>query len=292
MLNNFVYKATQIHGIRYDYGLVKYRGSKFKIKIVCLEHGLFKQTPNKHLSGQGCPQCSKQRKKTPAEFRARAIQIHGSKYDYSKTDFTHIKNKVVIICPIHGIFLQVLDKHINSGHGCSDCGGSRKKTQKEFLVEAKSIHGELYDYSLSQYINFEEKLIIVCRKHGQFYQTPNNHLTKKRGCPHCTHRISKVETAWLDYIGVPNDSLHRNVLIKLDDKKIKADGYEPTTTTIYEFYGDYYHGNPKFYKSDITNPHTKCTFGELYQRTLEKEQLIIMNGFKLVCIWEHEWKSK
>jgi hypothetical protein len=291
MMNDFIVKAQEVHGSKYIYDWVDYKNISTKVKIACVIHGIFEQKPSKHLLGQGCPWCSKYRKKSDKEFAEKAIKIHDGKYDYSKTDFSLIKNRVIIICPVHGEFLQVLDKHINFGRGCPDCGGSRKKTQTEFLIEAKNVHGELYDYSLSQYDNFEKKLIIICKRHGEFYQTPHNHIIGKQGCPHCVHRISKVETAWLDYIGLPKDEQHRNVLIKLDDRKIKADGYEPTTSTVYEFYGDYYHGNPQFFKSDARNPHTKCTFGELYQRTLEKEASILKGGLKLVSIWEHEWKT-
>lgn len=184
----------------------------------------------------------------------------------------------------------MLHKHL-SGRGCQICGGSKKKTQDEFLVEAKNVHGELYDYSSSAYENFEKKLTILCKRHGEFYQTPHNHIIGKQGCPHCTHRISKGETEWLNYIGLPNDSSHRNVLIKLSDRKIKADGYDPNTKTVYEYYGDYYHGNPKFYQESDYNPHTKCTFGELYQKTLEKEKSIIKDSYKLITMWESNWKQ-
>lgn len=177
------------------------------------------------------------------------------------------------------------------GRGCHDCGGSRKKTQEEFLKEAKSVHNELYDYSKSIYTNFEAKLTIICKKHDEFDQTPHNHIIGEQGCPHCVHRISKPETEWLNYLNIPNDSAHRNVLIKLSDRKIKADGYMLETNTVYEFNGDYYHGNPSLYQSDKINPHTKCTFGKLYSRTIEKEKSILNNGFNLITIWEHEWRE-
>lgn len=47
-----------VHGYKYDYSLVAYRNPTTKIKIICPEHGVFEQTPNAHLSGQGCPDCS------------------------------------------------------------------------------------------------------------------------------------------------------------------------------------------------------------------------------------------
>jgi hypothetical protein len=291
MFDDFIDRAQKVHGMKYIYDFVEYKNAKIKVRIICSIHGEFEQTPDKHLRGQGCPLCSKYRKKSPTEFEEKATKIHGAKYDYSKTNFSRIKNRTIITCPEHGEFLQTLDKHINFERGCPDCGGSRKKTLPEFIVAAKAVHNELYDYSLSEYIGFERKITIICKRHGEFYQTPHNHIIGKQGCPHCVHRISRGETAWLNFIGLPNDELHRNVLIRLDDRKIKADGYDPVTATVYEFYGDYYHGNPMFYKPNMTNPHTKCSFGELYQRTVDREISILKSGLKLISIWEHDWKT-
>jgi len=286
---DFVNRAVQIHGNKYTYDFVQYKNALTKVIIVCKIHGKFYQTPAKHLRGQGCPNCSRYRKKTKQEFKDKAEKIHNLKYDYSLTDFSNIKNTVTIICPAHGQFNQTLDKHINFKHGCPTCGGSKKKTLEQFILEAKLIHGELYDYSKSKYNNFETKLIIICKRHGEFLQTPHNHIIGKQGCPHCVHRISAKETKWLNHIGLPNDSDHRNVWINLHNRNIKADGYNPITKTVYEFYGDYYHGNPMFYKEDAINPHTKCNYGVLYQKTIEKEIAIKECGLNLISIWEYQW---
>ena len=54
---NFIEKAKQIHGNKYDYSLVEYKNNKTKVKIICPIHGIFEQTPNCHLRLQGCPKC-------------------------------------------------------------------------------------------------------------------------------------------------------------------------------------------------------------------------------------------
>lgn len=55
---------------------------------------------------------------------------------------------------------------------------------EEFLKKAKAIHGELYDYSLFEYINNHTKGKIICQKHGVFEQMSYNHLLGK-GCNKC-----------------------------------------------------------------------------------------------------------
>lgn len=57
--NDFIVKAIQIHGNNYDYSKTNYKRSKNKIIITCPNHGDFKQVPNSHLSGYGCPVCGK-----------------------------------------------------------------------------------------------------------------------------------------------------------------------------------------------------------------------------------------
>jgi len=56
--DTFINKSIIIHGKKYNYDQVNYKNNITKIKIVCEKHGIFEQTPNHHLRGQGCPICS------------------------------------------------------------------------------------------------------------------------------------------------------------------------------------------------------------------------------------------
>jgi very-short-patch-repair endonuclease/endogenous inhibitor of DNA gyrase (YacG/DUF329 family) len=53
----FIKKAKEIHGNKYDYSLVDYKNNHEKIKIICPIHGVFEQSPNSHLGGNGCIKC-------------------------------------------------------------------------------------------------------------------------------------------------------------------------------------------------------------------------------------------
>lgn len=56
-IDDFVKKAQEVHGNKYDYSKVDYKNTKTKVCIICPEHGEFWQTPCAHMQGQGCPQC-------------------------------------------------------------------------------------------------------------------------------------------------------------------------------------------------------------------------------------------
>ena len=73
------------------------------------------------------------------------------------------------------------------------------------------------------------------------------------------------------------------------DKYYLADGYCSKSNTVYEFNGDYWHGNPDVYDADAINKTTKTTFGELHKQTLEKESTLKKMGFNVVSVWEKEW---
>ena len=186
----FIKRAREVHGDKYDYSKVEYKTTRDKITIICPIHGEFEQSPNNHLRGRGCPKCANNIKKTSEEFIERANKVHGCKYDYSYVEYINNKKPVKIMCPIHGEFYQKPEKHL-TGQGCPYCNGTYKKTLEEFEKEAGQIHNHAYDYSKVEYVNNYTKVCIICPKHGEFYQTPHNHLTNRHGCPFC--KRSKLE---------------------------------------------------------------------------------------------------
>jgi len=63
-----------------------------------------------------------------------------------------------------------------------------KLTQEEFIRKSIAIHGDRYDYSLVKYNSYETNIIIICKEHGKFEQSPHNHL-HKRGCKFCANNV-------------------------------------------------------------------------------------------------------
>ena len=124
------------------------------------------------------------KKLTTEIFIERARKIHGNKYDYSKVVYVNCYSLIIIICPLHGEFVQTPTVHL-SGRGCQKCGGTTRLTTEEFINKARKIHGNTYDYSKVVYVNTHIEIIIICPKHGEFLQTPNGHLSGK-GCMKCS----------------------------------------------------------------------------------------------------------
>ena len=198
----WIEEAKKIHKNKYDYSKVEYVNNKTDVCIICPEHGEFWQTPNTHLKGSKCPKCANiqngDRIRDNAEsFIKKAKKIHGDKYDYSKVEYIDSHTKVCIICPEHGEFWQIPNSHLR-GSGCPICGQiNRTKTKtlplNEFIIKAFLVHGDKYDYSKVEYVNAKTKVCIMCPKHGEFWQTPDDHLRGK-GCPKCnsSHMESEI----------------------------------------------------------------------------------------------------
>jgi len=191
----FIKKAIEVHGYRYDYSKVEYVKSSSKVIIICREqgHGEFLSTPNIHLRNHGCRLCannylSKSKTNGLDSFIARSKTIHEDKYDYSKFIYKNCKSIGIIICPIHGDFPQSAESHY-LGSGCPICSATKshvqfKKTTEEFIKQAKEKHGDLYDYSKVDYSSTHQPVIIICRIHGEFLQRASSHI-KGAGCFHC-----------------------------------------------------------------------------------------------------------
>lgn len=182
--NNFITKAQTKFGNKYNYCKVKYENAKTKVCIICPIHGEFWQRPTEHLNcKEACPKCSGRYMDTDL-FIKKSKQIHGDKYDYSKTVYTKSSNKVVIICPEHGEFLQTANSHLN-GRGCSFCA-KRKFSLEEFKKQASIIWNNKYDYSNTKYLGYGVPIEINCPEHGKFYQLVGNHLKGECGCLECS----------------------------------------------------------------------------------------------------------
>ena len=125
------------------------------------------------------------RKKTTEQFITEAIAKHGDKYDYSKTIYGGDTSTIIIMCPTHGEFTKVAKVHL-MGYGCKKCNSEKNKMPLDEVIKRfKSVHGDKYDYSKVVYVNSNVPVTIVCKKHGDFEQSPTRHYHQKSGCPKC-----------------------------------------------------------------------------------------------------------
>ncbi len=217
-MNTVIYinKAKVVHKNKFDYSCANYIDSYTKIKIICPIHGEFEQLPYKHLNTKyGCRQCSvsgisKTKTSNIEGFIKKSGKIHGNEYDYSISEYNGVFNLLKIICKNHGIFELTPAQHF-SGQGCKHCVIDDKRALylNKFINKANIIHNNLYDYSITKYIDYETSIDIICKKHGKFTQMPRNHIAGN-GCFDCfgspksntkefIEKASVIHNDWYDY---------------------------------------------------------------------------------------------
>ena len=203
----FIAKAKAVHGDRYDYSKVEYVNSQTKVCIICKEHGEFLQVPYTHLNGHGCSKCAYKRVRhrhiySQEEIIDKIRSLYGNRYSFEKVEYKAMKNPIILVCHEkdangveHGEFMMRPDNIFSGKQGCPKCYDDRRsrlqrKPAEKFIEEAKKIHGELYEYHKVEYINTKTDVCIVCKIHGDFWQTPTAHLVG-HGCPYCSGNAKK-----------------------------------------------------------------------------------------------------
>lgn len=205
----FVTKSKAKHGDAYDYSKSVFVNKKTKVEIYCPKHDLtFFQLPYNHCGvlGQRCPKCgresgnSKQNTLTLDQFISKSKELHGDKYDYSKTEYKNSYTKVIITCKEHGDYSMRPKDHLKAGGehaGCNKCGDiraaiNRTKSTEYFIKKAVAVHGnEKFDYSKVDYKHIHENVKVICKKHNiEFETAPGNFTANIHNCPECYREVN------------------------------------------------------------------------------------------------------
>lgn len=311
----FIQRSIEAHKPyheQYDYSKTEYIKSSIKVIITCKFHGDITVNPADHLRGTHCRKCANilasirqsgkpsnhdGRPVSRTEFFRRANERYG-RFDYNKSVYKGMSEPIIIKCSFHGEFKQTPSVHLSHLTGCPECNKIVAKhrngqTTAAFIEKARKIHGWLYGYDNTKYIHNRELVIITCPDHGDFTQTPNNHL-KGHGCSKCWRKGNPLQNEWIKYMEEQTgcDLVSDHVTLKMGSGKIYyPDAYDPITKTVYEFNGDYYHGNPTRYEPDVVNTVMGKTMGELLESTINKKLDLEANGYTVLSIWESEWNA-
>ena len=227
---SFIAKAKETHGDRYEYDKSVYHYRSL-VTVTCKTHGDFKIRYDHHVGPRkgGCRLCyfdSITYKKDHVIEKMTAI--HSGRYTYENSDISGTRKRIAVTCPKHGDFLCTPAAHMQ-GSQCPSC--SREGyflTYDQFIERCKRSHGEKYDYSLSDYSGSNKWMKIICREHGVFEKTPDNHChkTKPQGCPKCVEYfgyrdslpgylyLMSSECGTLMKIGISNNPKRRHAQLK------------------------------------------------------------------------------
>lgn len=207
----FIKLSNEKHSNKFSYANTSYINSGTKVTITCPVHGDFEQVANSHLLGSGCKKCADQGRKALQLEKHRAAFIAKAsaklpELDYSLVEWDTSTTPITVVCKAHGPFVigpnALLHKNFS---GCALCIKEQKRIAKatSFISMSTAVHGNLYDYSkvLASFTTVSKSVPIICPQHGEFFQTPKNHL-KGSICHSCSRETRGFGTRY-NRIGTP-----------------------------------------------------------------------------------------
>lgn len=163
-----------------------------KLTIGCPKHSRFNRFASDLLFGRGCLACSKEtnqwnKSNTTPQFIRRSKNLYGDRFEYSKVQFSDRNTPVTLACKYHGEIQITPTIHFNYRTGCRLCDDETLLKEKLNLaiVESREVHGCKYDYDKVKFIKLTDKVELVCSRHGSFWQSFSDHITKRNSCPKC-----------------------------------------------------------------------------------------------------------
>lgn len=131
-------------------------------------------------------------------FITKANKVHNNKFNYDKTIYLNSNKNVIVTCTQHGGFLVTPNNHLSNKSGCPECKKKHKLHLDKFLKRADDKFNGKFNYDNIIFINNITHINIICPKHGEFKQTPQNHLLS--GCKLCNdeERLSKKNNDFIE----------------------------------------------------------------------------------------------
>ena len=201
--SEFKERCKKVHNGKYDYSITVYNGSGNDIEYICPKHGVITQNAASHKAGHGCRYCAieenhNKTRYTLDDFVKKMKLVHGDKYDFSEAKYVDSQEEITLICHKkdalgneHGPFSRK-PYSLLQGHGCPKCNG-RNKTTELWIAEAKNVFPEgLYSFEHTIYKSARDKVIVTCKKHGDF-DVPARDFLSGHGCPKCHMSNLEVE---------------------------------------------------------------------------------------------------
>lgn len=213
------------------------------------------------------------------------------------------RKKVEWICPLNPCGCHIWSAPISArtcprAKGCPYCSSKKlcAHNNLETLYPELASQWHPDNKPINKYASGSGKKVLwICRSNSQhIWLAPICKRTEpwKTGCPHCSFSkgYSKSQIKWLTSIEKEKNINIQHACKPEGEFRIpeigKVDGYCRETNTVYEYHGDYWHGNPLGFNSNKINLTNKQRYGDLYNKTIKRDERIRKLGYILVVEWE------
>lgn len=316
----FAAEARKKHTIVYDYSQANFTKRKANVRIACPNGHVFYVRALTHLRGDGhCPDCRSEILALPKilkeEVIRRCVETHGNLYSYDEVEYEGTNQPLKNIrCSAHGLFTMIASNHYFGGSGCPKCGHekiaqARTKPFSSFLEFVYKNIGPHISIDEETYVDRSHPATMTCTIHNFSWKQIPEYLIQDPvpRCNQCKNSHSGFSAAALIWLhdeesksGIRtqnhiNGGEYAIFLEKSDSfgrKSYKVDGYCKETNTVYEYDGDYWHGNLEIYDPAAFHPIIGKPYEELFAMTHIKHETIRKLGYTLVSIWDSQYRAR
>ncbi len=153
-----------------------------------------------------------------------------------------------------------------------------------------------YTWLYEQYVELQKTATQIADELGIVDTTVGRYLKHHEIAIKLNYGYSYACITWLESV-METEGIYIQHMLNIGEyrfpemSRCTADGYCAKTNTIYEFHGDYWHGNPDIYAPNVYNKSLHKSMGELYQKTTDRENKIKELGYNLVVMWESDFNN-
>ena len=235
---------NSIHKNKYSYVFTNYINNKSKIEIICPIHGTYQMSILQHIKGYGCKLCAGCIIKSKEEILNECKVAHNNKYNYDKSNWIKLEDKVIITCSEHGDFTQCLKSH-RKGHGCPKCANRYNRTEEEFIEYCKQIEPEV-NTTITKFKNVNTVVNFICKRHGMISCRPMQIRKRKYICHICREEETNKKEFIEKSISIHGDKFDYSLVDYINGStkvKIinKLSGFIFEQTPIKHFKHDYFY---------------------------------------------------
>lgn len=255
----------------------------------------------------GCPICSAEARREGFVARDETIEKIQEVVESLDLQIVEIERRngklyIDVKCLVCGCLSNKAYSNLMRRHGCKACAAAKAsermmKSHEQYVKDVSARHGNAVEV-LSPYKGDNKKVKLRC-KDGHTWRAHAGSILQGRYCPHCNtpKKYSFVAIRWLESIaekeGIKIEHAENGGERRFPDLNITVDGFCEETNTVYEFYGDTWHGNPKKFSAE-DRPHpfdTNLTAAAIWKRDAAREQALRDAGYRVITIWESDWNE-
>ncbi|QKE50305.1 hypothetical protein F-VV10_0185 [Faustovirus] len=302
------YEKNDANGIRID-GITMY--SHIKVWFRCPAYGhSIDIACNNFTAGNRCRYCSG---KAPlAGFNTFELVEDAPLYWHPTKNVVKINEiarkstrvKIWMQCPKCSYEWQTCPANFTGGRRCATCGGHNYApgintfdTLPGVLTNWNWERNDANGIKPDRIGKYSKVIVYMNCDQGHVYFTTPKAYADGCGCNECDLKgQSRWAVEWIRAIAKRYNTYIRHkpqdIEFKVPGTRWHADGYVKIgdIEVILEYHGTFWHGHKDFFDPDEFNTKLGKTFGEAYNNTIARERMITQMGYRLIVIWEHEYK--